>query len=297
MNSIRDLFGPMRPPFLVLTPACVLLGLGTARWTTGHIDWANFILALIGALAAHIGVNALNEYVDFRTGLDFITQRTPFSGGSGTLPQKPELAKTALWTGVISTVAVMAIGAYFWWLWGWKILPVGLLGILLVVLYTPWLARNPWLCLISPGTGFGLLMVMGTHFVLTGEYSWTAFWASLVPFFLVNNLLLLNQFPDVEADAQIGRKHLPIARGRRTAARVYVVFNLLAYLAIIIGVVQNWLPPLALLGLLTLVFAVPATQKALQHAEDLPKLMPALGMNVLVNILTPTLMAVGLLLS
>lgn len=41
-------------------------------------------------------------------------------------------------------------------------------------------------------------MVMGTHFALTGEYSATAGLASLVPFFLVSDLLLLNQFPDVE---------------------------------------------------------------------------------------------------
>ena len=44
------------------------------------------ILALAGGLLAHISVNALNEYLDFTSGLDLTTLRTPFSGGSGTLP-------------------------------------------------------------------------------------------------------------------------------------------------------------------------------------------------------------------
>ena len=35
--------------------------------------------------------------------------------------------------------------------------------------------------------------------------------------FLVNNLLLLNQFPDVQADQSIGRRHFPLVAGRRAA--------------------------------------------------------------------------------
>ena len=75
---------------------------------------------------------------------------------------------------------------------------LGLAGLLLVFGYTIWFTRDPYLCLIAPGLGFGPFMVMGTHFVLTGNYAWTAFIASLIPFFLVSNLLLLNQFPDVD---------------------------------------------------------------------------------------------------
>ena len=52
-------------------------------------------------------------------------------------------------------------------------------------------------------------------------------------------------------------------------------------------------PYLSLLGLLTLVLAIPAGLCALRNALDIPKLMPALGQNVLVNILTPVLVAIG----
>jgi 1,4-dihydroxy-2-naphthoate octaprenyltransferase len=114
-----------------------------------------------------------------------------------------------------------------------------------------------------------------------------------VPFFLVSNLLLLNQFPDVEADKSINRRHYPITIGRKASAKIFVAFYALAYLAILVGVFVFHTPYLSLLGLLTLVFAIPAGLCALRNAIDIPKLMPALGQNVLVNILTPLLVAIG----
>jgi 1,4-dihydroxy-2-naphthoate octaprenyltransferase len=286
----------MRLPFVILTPACVLLGLGTAIWTAGVVNTLHFILALVGAVSAHICVNAFNEYFDYRSGLDFRTQRTPFSGGSGTLPENPQLENTALATAIITLVVTGSVGFFFLGVWGLSLLPLGLLGLLLLVTYTPWFTRYPFLCLVSPGLGFGTLMVIGTDFVLSGEYSWTAFIASLIPFFLVSDLLLLNQFPDVEADRSIGRRHYPITIGRQKSSLIYVSFLGLAYLSILIGVLINLLPPTALIGLITLVIAVPTAMRAYRHAEDLENLIPALGMNVLINILTPTLTAVGLFL-
>ena len=90
--DFRVLFGIMRVPFLVLTPACVALGVASAVWTGARMNVGHLLLVLIGALSAHASVNALNEYSDFQSGLDFKTVRTPFSGGSGTLPLFPEKA-------------------------------------------------------------------------------------------------------------------------------------------------------------------------------------------------------------
>jgi len=100
MSEIKILLGPMRIPFLILTPSCVLLGLGSAVWTCGNVNIFYLFLVFIGALSAHISVNALNEYFDFKSGLDFKTKRTPFSGGSGALPERPEKAYTGLITGL-----------------------------------------------------------------------------------------------------------------------------------------------------------------------------------------------------
>ena len=173
--NLKALLGPMRLPFLILTPACVLLGVGTAYWTTGQINVFYAILALIGGVAAHISVNAFNEYFDFKSGLDEKTERTPFSGGSGTLQAQPELARQALGLAVVTLAIVAIIGVYFIVIWGWAILPLGLLGLLTIFAYTPWLAHSPLACLVAPGLGFGTFMVMGTDFVLTGEYTWAAF--------------------------------------------------------------------------------------------------------------------------
>jgi 1,4-dihydroxy-2-naphthoate octaprenyltransferase len=142
--------------------------------------------------------------------------------------------------------------------------------------------------------GFGVLMVMGTHFSLTGTYSWTSFIASLVPTFLVSNLLLLNQFPDVEPDRSVGRRHFPIAVGLRASSTLYGIFLALTYLSVIFGVVVSLLPVPSLIALLSAVLAWRAYRGARQNAENVPALIPSMGMNVIVNISTPVLLAIGL---
>jgi 1,4-dihydroxy-2-naphthoate octaprenyltransferase len=291
----KALLGPMRVPFLILGPACVLLGLGTALWTQGQVSATQFVLVLIGAVASHISVNAFNEYFDFKSGLDSRTERTPFSGGSGTLPANPDLARPALYLAVATAAITALVGVYFLVVRGLGLLPLGLAGLFLVVAYTPWLTRNEVTCLVAPGLGFGTLMVMGTHFALTGHYSWTAFVASLVPFFLVSDLLLLNQFPDVEADRTVGRRHFPLAVSRPASSLLYSAFLALTYLSIIVGVLLGTLSTVSLIGLGTIVIAVPLAIGVIRNAEDIKKLVPYMGLNVVVNLATPVLVAIGLL--
>lgn len=293
MRINKEILGPMRVPFLILTPCCVLLGIAIAAHTGAHLGVLQIILVLAGALCTHISVNAFNEYDDYRSGLDARTERTPFSGGSGTLPANPKMADTALATALVTLVILALIGVYFTWLHGLALLPLGLLGIVIIVTYTPWLTHNPWLCLVAPGLGFGPLMVMGTSFALTGEYSWTALLASLVPFFLVSNLLLLNQFPDVEADKTVGRRHFPILVGRHSSSIIFSAFLVLTYIVILVGVIFSILPLGSLLGLGTLILAIPLLKGSITHADDIGGLIPFMGKNVLVNLLTPALVAIG----
>lgn len=271
-----------------------MLGVATAFWSGAPLNILYIVLILSGAVLAHISVNALNEYDDFKSGLDLITDATPFSGGTKSLPENPEKAHWALITGLVSLVLMICIGIYFLLERGPWILPVGILGIIIIYTYTPLITRHPFFCLITPGLGFGPLMVMGTDFVLTGHYSWAAAMASLVPFFLVNDLLLLNQFPDVEADRQIGRKHLLIRIGRPAGAKVYVAFLILTYVSILAGYFSGALPWGALLGLITLVLAVPVMRGVVCHADDIPGLIPYMIKNVILNIATPVLVALGL---
>lgn len=294
MNTLKSIFGTMRAPFLVLTPACVAVGIGTAYWQTQELNWVNILLVVIGALSAHISVNTFNEYFDFKSGLDAKTSRTPFSGGSGTLPANPKLERASFLFSWITFAITIAIGGYFVWLQGWQLLPIGIFGLILIVTYTIWWVYNPILCLLAPGLGFGTLMVMGTHFALTGTYSWTSFVASLVPTFLVSNLLLLNQFPDVEPDQSIGRRHFPITIGRKKSSILYGVFLVLAYFSIVAGVLLSLLPVFSVIALLTAIFAWRAYQGAKINAENIPDLIPSMGMNVIINLSTPALLAISL---
>jgi len=294
-KRLSAVIGTLRAPFLLLTPACVLPGIASASHTPGPFVAEYAWLSLVGGLLAHVSVNTFNEYLDFRSGLDGRTKRTAFSGGSGSLPANPQAAASTLAVAVVTLLATAAIGLHFLALQGAALLPLGLLGLLLVLAYTNGLTRSPWACLIAPGLGFGA-MTLGTHVAITGSYSASAAAASLVPFFLTNNLLLLNQFPDVDADASVGRRHLPIALGRPLAARVYALFAALAYATLVAAVAFRMLPGASLLGLCTLPLAAVAASGALRHADAPHQLGSAMRMNVLVALLTPVLMAAGMLL-
>ncbi|MFT6625209.1 MAG: 1,4-dihydroxy-2-naphthoate octaprenyltransferase, partial [Cycloclasticus sp.] len=127
--SLKIILQTIRPPFLVLTPVCVFLGLSTAISIQAQVDYLLFFIVMLGAISAHISVNTLNEYYDFKSGLDLKTLKTPFSGGSGALPNKPEMATAVLIIGLTTLLLTIAIGIYLALLQGLQILPIGLLGV------------------------------------------------------------------------------------------------------------------------------------------------------------------------
>ena len=295
IQQLTTIIRSARPPFLLLTPVCVFLGASTVVASGHSIEPRLLLLALAGALLAHISVNTLNEYYDYRSGLDLNTRRTPFSGGSGALPAHPRLLNAVFATGLISLMASMLIGVYFAWLLGLAIVPLGLLGAVLIVTYTEWLNRSPLLCLIAPGLGFGLLMVAGTQFVLTGHYELRAWIAGLVPFFLVNNLLLLNQYPDTEADRQAGRHHFPITYGIRGSNAAYALFLLGAAATIVTGIALGYLPVLSLIALLPLLPALHALRGAVRYGKDIGAYPHYLGANVVTTLLAPLILGITII--
>ena len=258
------------------------------------INYLNLILIFIAALAAHMSVNLFNEWEDFTSGLDLHTQRTPFSGGSGTLPAYPEMADAVRVAAIISLSATIAIGLFLVGTGGRYLALIGLLGVGLIYFYTSKITHHAWLCLIAPGLAFGPLMMGGAYMALGGQGGLAVSVVSLIVFFLVNNLLLLNQFPDLEADKRFGRIHLPILIGRQNAAWVFVCFLVAAYLVLLTGVWLKVLPVYSLLGGLTVLMAVPAANKVLQHAEHVELLKPAMALNVAITLATPVLIAVGI---
>ena len=286
----------MRGPFLVLTPVCVFLGVSTVVANQTSVDFHLLILALLGAVLAHISVNTFNEYLDFRSGLDLRTTRTQFSGGSGALPQNPEMASATFTVGAVSLAATLFIGIFFVWKYGLENLPIGTAGLVLIVTYTGWITKHPLPCLIAPGIGFGFLMVVGTQFVLEGEYSTLSWLVAIVPFFLVNNLLLLNQYPDIQADADVGRNHFPIAFGTTISNMVYAFFVLATIAVITTCVLVGYFPALSLIALLPMPLSFFSLGGAIMHGENIGNYPQYLGANVAVPILTPLLLGVSLII-
>jgi len=120
--------------------------------------------------------------------------------------------------------------------------------------------------------------------------------ASVPSFLLVHNLLLLNEFPDAEADKKAGRKTTPITMGKAKASIVYSVLTVIVYLWIIGGVVAGQMPALSLIALLTLPFAIKAIRGSMQY-QDMSKLVPAMANNVMVVLLTQLLLGIGYIMA
>lgn len=285
----------MRLSFLILTPASIFLGFCTSLKAPGQINIYDVLLVLLGAVSAHISVNTLNEYFDFRSGLDTKTSKTPFSGGSGALVENPKAVDAVLNIAIAALSITILIGAYFIYRYGVLILTIGFVGVLIILTYTQWLNRHPWLCLLAPGVAFGPLMVVGTHIVLTGEYSIVPLFVSLVPFFLANNLLLLNQYPDIAADRSVGRRHFPIVYGVRYSTFLYGVFVAASCLTILSGIFLEYLPKTSYISLIPMSAAVVAFLGAVKYATSVKKLVPYLGMNVVATLLTPVLLGISII--
>jgi 1,4-dihydroxy-2-naphthoate octaprenyltransferase len=294
--SIKTVLKSTRPSFLVLSPICVFLGLSTSLASQSQVNFLLFFLIFIGAILAHISVNMLNEYFDFKSGLDLKTERTAFSGGSGALPDNPKMAKAILVIGLIALLLTIFIGIYLTLERGTQIIPIGIVGVVLIITYTQWLNRFPFLCLIAPGLGFGILMVVGTHAILTGGHSSLPWLVSLVPFFLINNLLLLNQYPDMKADVSVGRNTFPIAFGLNKSNVVYGIFFMAAYLLILILVAMGYIPNLSIIAAVPIVFSLFALVGANKYTSRIGAFPRYLGANVAASVLTPLLLGISIII-
>ncbi len=296
--KFRGIVTVIRVPFLILALILGILGASVAWYesrrfgTPFHMGYA--LMATFGLLVAHAAVNIFNEYFDCRSGLDYKTRRTPFSGGSGAIPSGLLTLQQALWLGIACFVFIIPIGIFFTAVKGWMLVPLLVLATLLIILYTPFILKMgypEW----SPGLGLGILPVMGAYFVHTGIYTLTALIASMPSFFLVHNLLLLNEFPDVEADIMVKRRTLPIVFGKKQAAVVFSLFVILVYFWIVGAVMLNYMPVFALLALLTLPIALQVIKGSFRY-DEMKIFLTVMMRNVQLVLVTQGLIAVGYIL-
>ncbi len=294
MATLRAWLGVARAPFLLLPVTLVAAGAAAAAYAD-VVDWRRTVLSLVGLVALHVAVNALNEASDFRTGIDFKTRRTPFSGGSGTLPAAALSPRAAFLFGLGAAGVGLAIGLVLLLEVGPILLPILVVGAVCVLTYADVLARQG-VGEIAAGLGLGALPVLGTALVQSGALPMEALGAAVPAFLMTFDLLLLNEFPDEEADREGGRKHLVILIGRRGAALVYATAALLTPTSIVVAVAAHALPKACLAAALPSLLLVPPLRWAFTDPKR-PVPVPALAANVAWNLLTNATMAAALALA
>ena len=293
-NSIKVWLEQIRAPFLLLSVLLVSIG-GAAAYRDGTFYWFRLVLTIVGVVLAHIAVNLFNELSDHKTGIDNHTKRTPFSGGSGSLQAGNTTPHSVRNVAIITLLAALGIGLFLIRESGWLLIAFMIIGGIAAVFYTSHLAR--WMIgEIAAGVSLGTLVVLGTYYSQTGLLTPSVVWLSVPPGILTALLLLLNEFPDIEADRRGGRRHLVIILGLKGAAKLYMICIALSYLLLITGALTGHFPKMVLLTLLTIPLAVKASVNALRHGANQEKLIPALGANVGVVLGTDFLIAVAFLI-
>lgn len=293
-NPFFRYFAATRPAFLSVTFVGCLLGFASAASDGGKLDVTTAILTLMFALVAHAGVNVLNDYYDARNGTDDInTDRIfPFTGGSRFI-QNGVLSLRA--TGIFGYVLLSSVIPAGLWLAAHSapgLLLIGVFGLL-----AGWAYSAPPLQLASRGLGElavaagWLLIVVGSDFVLRREFDFTPVAAGLGFALLNANLLYINQFPDIRADAHAGKRTLVVRLGSRRARWGYALLAGAAYGWVALGIAAGWLPPVAGLALLPGLLSVIAAKQLWMYAAMPQQLAPAIKATILSAI------AHGLLLS
>ncbi len=291
MIALARWLGVSRAPFLALPFTLVAAGAAAAAYE-GSFGWGPTLLALLGLVLLHAAVNALNEASDMTTGIDLQTTRTPFSGGSGTLPAGRLSVRATRVFGYGCAVAGGLIGVFFAVRLGAGFALLVAFGAVAVLFYSDVFSRSG-LGELFAGLGLGALPVWGAAWVQGKEPGGAALWAGAPAFFMTFDLLLLNEFPDERADRAGGRRNLVLLFGRTGAAYVYALAALLTPASIVVAVWLGALPRYALAAVLPSLLLVKPLAWALGGAER-PVPLAAMGANVVWNLATNTVLALAL---
>ncbi len=174
----------------------------------------------------------------------------------------------------------------------WLLLLIIIPGMLFALFYTQIFARS-MLGEVVAGLGLGSLPVIGAYLVQVQNFPLSLLILAIASGILTFNLLLLNEFPDTEADKMGGRRNLVILLGSKRAAWLYLAGTICVYGVIIVGIVLSIFPLLVVIALLTLPFAFRAVQGAFRGSEQLSHFLRAQKANVQVVLITQILFVVG----
>jgi 1,4-dihydroxy-2-naphthoate octaprenyltransferase len=296
-NPLLRYFVATRPAFLSVTLVGVIIGLATSFHAGIAIHPATAALTLFFALVAHAGANIINDYHDALSGCDAANNSRvfPFTGGSRFIQNGVISTRATGIYGYCLLAAVIPAGLWLTVVSGPGLIWIGLAGLL-----AGWAYSAPPFKLQSRTLGeFGiaaawLLIVVGADFVQRHSFSFAPVAAGLGFSLLVANVLYINQFPDITADAQAGKHTVVVRLGTRGARLGYALIALLCYVWVIAMIASGHLPKLAAISLLSALPNLAAGRMLWQHADQPGQLAPAIKLTILSALLHGLLLAVAL---
>jgi len=285
----------IRVRFLLASIIAVSAGLAITWWNTSSITIFDAILTICGVLALHASVDLLNDYWDFKRGIDTTTHRTKMSGGSGVLPEgllKPAQVYAA---GITFLIIGIVIGIYFVATDGIVIGIILAFAVISIYFYSTkivdWGLAEVFVAIK------GSMIVMGTYFVQTSQITEQSVLAGIVIGVLSSLVLFITSFPDHDADKAKGRKTLVINLGKQKACTILWIFPAITYGITIIAVVFEIFPVFCLIILSTVPLIIRSGLKLKQNYDKLTNLIPVMSSTLYFSRITGVLLVVGFLVS
>lgn len=264
-RAAKRAFHATRPKFFPASVLPVVAGSAWGALMAQQFDVVVFLLALIGTVCVHAASNVLNDVGDEIIGTDRRNDQRiyPYTGGSrfiqtGILSQS---RMTALGVSLLVFATLAGVGLLVER--GPLILLFGAIGIALCVLYSLGPVKLSTLGLgeLSVGIGLGVLPVVGAAWLQGAAIDSTLLLFSLPVAIWVSAILLINEVPDIDADAASGKNTLPVRLGLSGTATLYLAMHIAAALIVLLLTIRGALPvlaPIVTFGLLLLAFRAAA---------------------------------------
>jgi 1,4-dihydroxy-2-naphthoate octaprenyltransferase len=284
----------IRIRFLFASVIAVINGLSVSFWKHGSFDITYAILTFGGVICLHASVDLLNDYWDYRRGIDKVTKRTKFSGGSGILPENLLKPKVVYCAGILFLLLGTFIGIYFVAIRGVTIAIILAFAIFAIYFYS--------IKIVNVGLGElfvaikSAMIVVGTYYVQVGLVDMTAVYIGIIIGTLSSSVLFVNSFPDYEADRNNGRRTLVIILGKRRGAKLLPFLISVSYGMIAVGALLGYTKLYSLISFLSIPLAVRAIRLLDENNDKIEKLVPAMSTTLLYSRITGILLAIGLLL-
>ena len=284
----------IRIRFLLASVIAVSNGLAIAYWKYSTIDPFYAILTYIGVVFLHASVDLLNDYWDYKRGIDITTKRTKFSGGTGVLPENLLAPRTVYIAGIVFLILGASIGAYFVAIRGITIAVILSFAVVAIYFYST--------RIVNAGLGElfvavkGAMIVLGTLYVQNAVLEPTALYVGAIVGILSATVLFINSFPDYEADRSKGRRTLVIMLERKTASAIFPIFIIAAYALIAVGIFLGFTKIYSLISFASIPFAIKSVLQLRKEPESTENIVPAMASAVTYSRITGFLLAMSFIL-